>query len=440
MSQASTRFWHPFSDMSKVNGHEVVLERAEGVWVWDRSGRRYYDATASLWYCMVGHGRTELADAAVKQIRRLDSYSTFGSYANQPVLELAERVCALSPIPDAVAFFTNGGSDAVDTAAKLVRRYWNTMGKPERQMIIVREGAYHGMNTYGTSLAGIPANAAGYGDLVRGVVQVARGDAADLARTLEKHQGRVAAFFAEPMIGAGGVYPPTEGYWAAVQQVCRAHDVLLVVDEVITGFGRLGSWFGSQRYGIQADLILCAKGITSGYFPVGAVLCGERIQEPFWQGSGGVFRHGYTYSGHATGAAVALANLDVIASEQLVERVAQLESVLASTLAPLARHPLVGEVRTVGLTAAVELNADVVNEEPGAIERVVQAAQERGVLTRSLAGRALHISPPFITTPEELAGLAAVVRGSLDAVAEQRSTARTQVYDGIGVGEACPGR
>ena len=423
MTQAPTRFWHPFSDMSQVAGREVVLDRAEGVWVWDRSGRRYYDATASLWYCNVGHGRAELAEAAAQQIRQLDSYSTFGRYANEPVLQLAERVCALAPIPDAVAFFTTGGSDAVDTAAKLVRRYWNAVGAPERQLIVVREGAYHGMNTYGTSLAGISANAAGYGDLVPGVVRVARGDAADLARTLQEHQGQVAAFFAEPVIGAGGVYPPVEGYWAAVQQLCRAHDVLLVVDEVITGFGRLGSWFGSQRYGIQADLMLCAKGITSGYFPVGAVLCGERIQEPFWRGSAGLFRHGYTYSGHATGAAVALANLDLIDSEHLVERVGQLEGVLASTLSALADHPLVGDVRTVGLTAAVELKADVVSEQPGAIDRVVQAAQGRGVLTRSLVGRALHISPPFITTPEELADLAVVVRQSLDAVAEHQPTA-----------------
>ncbi len=423
MTPAPTRFWHPFSDMTQVAGHEVVLDRAEGVWLWDRSGRRFYDATASLWYCNVGHGRAELAEAAATQIRRLDSYSSFGSYANEPVLQLAERVCTLAPIPEAVAFFTTGGSDAVDTAAKLVRRYWNAVGKPERQLIVVREGAYHGMNTYGTSLAGIPANAAGYGDLVPGVVRVGRGDVADLARALEEHEGQVAAFFAEPVIGAGGVYPPTDGYWAAVQQLCRAHDVLLVIDEVITGFGRLGHWFGSQRYGIEPDLMLCAKGITSGYFPVGAVLCGGRIQEPFWRGSAGLFRHGYTYSGHATGAAVALANLDVIDSEHLVERVRQLEGVLASTLSALADHPIVGEVRTVGLTAAVELKADVIREKPDAIDLLVQAAQDRGVLTRSLVGRALHISPPFITTPEELTELAAVVRQSLDVVAEHRPTA-----------------
>ncbi len=255
-------------------------------------------------------------------------YSTFGAYANEPVLRLANRVCALAPIPEAVAFFTTGGSDAVDTAAKLVRRYWRAVGQPKRQLIAVREGAYHGMNTYGTSLAGISANADGYGELVSGVVRVARDDAAALADTLDKRRGQVAAFFAEPMIGAGGVYPPADQYWADVQKICRDHDVLLVIDEVVTGFGRLGKWFASQLYDIQADVILGAKGITSGYFPVGVVLCGERIQEPFWRGGAGLLRHGYTYSGHATGAAVALANLDLIEAENLLARVSDLAEVL----------------------------------------------------------------------------------------------------------------
>jgi adenosylmethionine-8-amino-7-oxononanoate aminotransferase len=420
MAHSSTHFWHPFSDMSRVAGHEVVLDRAEGVWIWDEAGRRYYDATASLWYCNVGHGRAELADAAAQQMRRLDSYSTFGSYANEPVLQLAARVCALAPIPHAVAFFTTGGSDAVDTAAKLVRRYWRVVGQPERRLIAVREGAYHGMNTYGTSLAGISANADGYGDLVPGVVRVARDDAAALADTLDKRRGQVAAFFAEPMIGAGGVYPPTDRYWADIQEICRAHDVFLVIDEVVTGFGRLGQWFASQRYDIQADLILGAKGITSGYFPVGVVLCGERIQEPFWRGGAGLLRHGYTYSGHATGAAVALANLDLIEAENLLARVRELEGVLESTLGTLIGHPLVAEVRTAGLTGAVELDATVLREDPGTIDRVVASAQDRGVLTRSLVGRALHVSPPLITSAAELADLTAKLRESLDTVAEQR--------------------
>jgi adenosylmethionine-8-amino-7-oxononanoate aminotransferase len=256
--------------------------------------------------------------------------------------------------------------------------------------------------------------------LVSGVVRVARDDAAALADTLDKHSGQVAAFFAEPIIGAGGVYPPADHYWADVQEICRKHDVLLVIDEVVTGFGRLGNWFASQRYDIQADLILGAKGITSGYFPVGVVLCGQRIQEPFWRGGAGLLRHGYTYSGHATGAAVALANLDLIDAENLLARVRELEGVLESTLRTLTSHRLVGEVRTVGLTGAVELDATVLRDDPGTIDRVIAAAQERGVLTRSLVGRALHISPPFITSASELADLTVALRGSLDAVAEHR--------------------
>ena len=414
------RFWHPFADMSTVAGREMVLARADGVWVWDEAGRRYLDATASLWYCNIGHGRHELAAAMTAQIDRIDAYSTFGSYVTRPVLELAERVCATSPIPDAVAFFTTGGSDAVDTAAKLVRRYWHAVGRPERQIIVVREGAYHGMNTYGTSLAGIPANAAGYGELVGGVVRVPRDDTSVLARTLEEHGEQVAAFFGEPVIGAGGVYPPVDGYWPEVQRLCREHDVLLVADEVITGFGRLGTWFGSGRYGVVPDMIIGAKGITSGYFPLGVVICGARIQEPFWNGRAGMLRHGYTYSGHPTGAAVALANLDVIERESLVEHVAALEVPLQASLLPLAEHPLVGEVRTAGLLCAVELDGAAMDAEPNLMDRVLQAVHERGVLTRALVGRALQISPPFVTTATELANLAAALRDGLDAVAERR--------------------
>jgi adenosylmethionine-8-amino-7-oxononanoate aminotransferase len=417
VTDTRNRFWHPFSDMSRVAGHEMLLDRAEGVWVWDAAGRRYYDATASLWYCNIGHGRAELAEAAAAQLRKLDAYSAFGNYVTRPALELAERVCVLSRIPDAAAFFTTGGSDAVDTAAKLVRRYWHAVGRPERNMILVREGAYHGMNTYGTSLAGIPANAAGYGDLVGGVVTVSRSDPADLARTLDEFGAQAAAFFGEPVIGAGGVYPPADGYWPEVQKLCRAHDVLVVADEVITGFGRLGTWFGSERYQIAPDIIIGAKGITSGYFPLGVVVCGGRIREPFWNGAAGMLRHGYTYSGHATAAAVALANLDIIEDEGLVGRVAELEPALEMSLAPLADHPLVGAVRTAGLLCAVELDAAATSADPDLMDRVLAEVHERGVLTRALVGRALQVSPPFVTTAAELTDLASTLRASLDAAA-----------------------
>ena len=219
------------------------------------------------------------------------------------------------------------------------------------------------------------------------------------------------------MIGAGGVYPPSERYWPEVQRLCRAHDVFLVADEVITGFGRLGTWFGSERYRIEPDIIIGAKGITSGYFPLGVVICGPRIQEPFWNGVAGVLRHGYTYSGHATAAAVAHANLDVIEHEGLIGRVAELEPALEGSLAPLADHTLVGEVRTAGLLCAVELDGAALSAHPDLMDRVLAEVHDRGVLTRALAGRALQVSPAFVTTVAELADLAATVRASLDAVA-----------------------
>ncbi len=296
----------------RVVHQELVLARGEGTWIWDDQGRRYLDGTAGLWYCNVGYGRRELAEAAAVQLQQLAAYSAYGDLATRPVLDLAERVSLLSPAPDGVVFFTSGGSDAIDSAAKLVRRYWDAVGEPQRQLIVVREGEYHGVNGFGTSLAGIGANSAGYGDLVPGVVRLPRDDALAFERLAAERGGEIAGFFGEPVLGAGGVYPPVAGYWDKVQQVCKACEALLVVDEVITGFGRLGRWFGSERYHIEPDLLVCAKGITSGYIPLGAVVCAARVAEPFWRGDAGMFRHGYTYSGHATSCAVALANIDIL--------------------------------------------------------------------------------------------------------------------------------
>ena len=410
-----TRFWHPFADMSAVAGNEVVIDRGEGAWVWDTDGRRYLDANAGLWYCSVGHGRAELAEAAARQMSRLAAYSNFGPFASPPTLRLAERVSGLAPMTDAAVFFTSGGSESVDSAAKLVRRYWDAVGQPERQTIIVRQHAYHGMAAYGTSLAGIPANAAGYGDLVPHVVRVPYDDVAAVERALADHAGQVAAFFGEPVIGAGGIYPPPEGYWPAVERACRAADVLLVADEVVTGFGRLGRWFGSQRYEIQPDIVTGAKGITSGYVPLGVMLVGPRVQEPFWNGSAGVFRHGYTYSGHATACAVGLANLDIVEREDLVGRAARLEPVLASLMAPLAENPLVGEIRCAGMLAAVQLGADALVERPGLADAVVGLLRQRGILLRALAGGALQVSPPLVVTEEQLRLLAAGIEDALEA-------------------------
>jgi putrescine aminotransferase len=392
----------------------VTVVRGEGATVWDDAGNAYLDAIASLWYCMVGHGRPELADAAAAQLRRLESYQTYERYTSPPAEELAGRVAALSPLDGAKVYFTaGGGGDAVDTAAKLARAYWAAMGAPDKHVIVSRQLAYHGSNAYGTSLGGMAALVEPYGRLVPEVEQVPWNDADALAETIDRiGAGRVAAFIAEPVVGAGGVMLPPEGYLDAVQRICRERDVLFIADEVITGFGRLGEWFGSERLGIQPDLITCAKGITSGYVPLGAVIASERIAEPFWaEGTEHVFRHGYTYSGHSTACAVALANIDVLERERLVERVRDLEPVLESALRPLESHPLVAEVRAgLGLLAAVEL------ADGSKLNQVVDEARARGVLLRGLRGVALQISPPYVITEDEITTLAGVIGESLDAV------------------------
>jgi putrescine---pyruvate transaminase len=412
--------WHPFADMAYVPGHEVTLVSGEGSWVTDDRGRRYLDASASLWYCNVGHGRGELADAAAAQMRRLAGYHTFDVFTNPPARELARRLTESPPTgPGSAAFFTSGGSEAVDTAAKLVRRYWEACGQPRRRILVAREGAYHGMAAYGTSLAGIAPNRDGWGPLVREVVHVDADDPEALGDVVEAHPGEVAGFFGEPVRGAGGVYPPPPGYWGRVQAVCREHDVLLVVDEVVTGFGRVGTDFGCARFDIAPDLVCLAKGISSGYAPLGAVLSGARVREALWSAGVGPIRHGYTYSGHPTACAVGLANLDILARERLPDRVRDLEPVLGERLGSLAEHPLVEEVRTVGLLAGVELSASARAAAPDLTERVTRRAREHGVLVRNLLGHTLQISPPFVITPEELAHVADTLRTSLGGVAEE---------------------
>jgi adenosylmethionine-8-amino-7-oxononanoate aminotransferase len=280
--------------------------------------------------------------------------------------------------------------------------------------------AYHGMNAYGTSLGGIPANTAPFTPLVSQVEHVAWDDAAALEKCIESlGAGRVAAFFCEPVIGAGGVYPPPEGYLASVREICRRHDVLFIADEVITGFGRTGAWFASERFALDPDMIITAKGLSSGYVPVGAVIASARVAEPFWRpGSAEMFRHGYTYSAHPASCAVALANLDVIERERLVARVAELEPVLARAVAPLAGHDLVAEVRAgTGLLAAVEITERARAADPGLVQRLVADIRARGVITRQLRGVALQISPPFVITEAEIARIAEVFAAAFDAAA-----------------------
>jgi putrescine---pyruvate transaminase len=412
--------WHPFADMASVQATgELVLVRGEGVWVVDDQDRRYLDATASLWYCNVGWGRTEIADAAAAQLRLLPTYSTFADLSNRPASELASRVAAMAPVPGSKVFLTSGGSDSIDTATKMARRYWQLRGSPERTVLIRREKAYHGMHTAGTSLAGIPANATGHGELIEDVTEVAWDDA-DALRTAIERDGpdHIAAFFCEPVMGAGGVFPAPEGYLEAARQVCREHDVLFIADEVITGFGRCGDWFASTRFGLEPDVITCAKGITSGYLPMGAVIAAPRVAEPFWAPSAGLWRHGYTYSGHATVAAAALVNLDIMEREDLCGRARKLERTLLDALAPLADHELVEHVRGgVGVLAAVNLRQDLVADDPTLPAQVGAACRDHDMLVRPLVGGAIAVSPPLVIRDDEVAQLAERFLAGLDAVA-----------------------
>ncbi|MGE5273569.1 MAG: aspartate aminotransferase family protein [Verrucomicrobiota bacterium] len=407
-------FWNPMTNMGAFRDRGITIVRGEGSTVWDDAGTALIDVSAALWYCNVGYGRKELADAAAAQMVELASYKTYDGFTSPRSEELAARVAGIVPLEDAKVFFTSGGGESIDTAAKLARAYWAAVGKPDKHVVVSRQFAYHGSNAYGTSLGGLSALTDVYGRLVPEVEQVPWNDAEALGAAIDRvGADRVAAFFAEPIIGAGGVMIPPEGYLERVQEICREREVLLVLDEVITGFGRTGEWFAAGRFGLSPDLITVAKGITSGYVPLGGVIASARIAEPFWaEGTTNVFRHGFTYAGHATACAVGLANLDVIEREGLVQRVRELEPVLADALAPLADHPAVAEVRSgVGLLAAVEL------ADPSKLQPVIDAAYRRGVLVRGIRGVALQVSPPFVITEDEIATTAGVFGDAVDEAA-----------------------
>jgi adenosylmethionine-8-amino-7-oxononanoate aminotransferase len=416
----TTRFWHGFADMHLVKDAEIVFASGDGVWLEATDGRRFLDSTAALWYCAVGFGRQSIADAVADQLVRLAAYSSFGAYTTEPTIRIAERLASMAPMADAVVFLGSGGSDAVDTAAKLARRYWDAVDRPGKRIIVSREHGYHGMHAWGTSLAGIPGNKAGYGGaFIDEVVTVGVSDTESLGALFESRADEIAAFIGEPVVGAGGVYPPEPSYWAEIERLCRAHDVLLIADEVVTGFGRLGTMWGSQRYGIEPDMVTFAKGVTSGYQPLGGVLVGQRVQEPFWAGStaGPTFMHGYTYSGHAAACAAAQVNLDIIEGEGLVERVAAMEDDFGAAIRRLEGAPLVGEVRTVGFTAAVAIAPERLAADAGIPARVVAAALRHGIATRVLRGHAIHISPALTITPGEVDTMVDGLGAALEDVA-----------------------
>jgi putrescine---pyruvate transaminase len=410
----TSRLWHPFAAMGSVAGNEFVVDRGEGVHVYDTDGNRYLDATASLWYCNVGHGRSEIAQAAMRQMERIEAYSAFGDLATAPALELAERLASFAPMPDARVFFGSGGGDAVDTAAKLARRYWHELGQPDREVLVSRTRSYHGTHGYGTSIAGIPVNREQVGGLLDDTARVAHDSAEALAEEVQRlGPERVAAFFLEPVVGAGGVYPPAAGYVERVAEICSEHGILLIVDSVICGFGRLGNWFGIERWPVTPDMICFAKGVTSGYLPLGGVVVSGRVAEPFYVDGAPVFRHGATYAGHSTCCAAALANLDIIEQEGLLARGAELEADLYESLLPLAESPLVAEVRGgVGTLAAVELAPALLERSPAAVAELTAATRRRGVLVRPLA-TAIAASPPLTATTQHFATIGEAVADAL---------------------------
>lgn len=411
--------WHPFSNMGEVAGRPFVLERAEGVWVWDEAGRRYLDGSASLWYSNIGHGRPEVAEAVAAQLRELDAFCIFGDYANRPALELADRLGALAPWEDGKVFLGTGGGDAVETAAKLARAHFALAGQPERVHLIARDQGYHGTHGYGTSLGGIPANTAGWGPRHADVSVVPRDSAEALeAEILRLGADRVAAFFCEPVIGAGGVVPPAPGYLEAAAAACARHGVLFVADCVVCGFGRLGTWLGIDRWPVVPDMVTLAKGITAGYQPLGALLVAPRIAAPFFvdPAAAPTLRHGPTYAGHPACCAAANAVLDIYEREELVPRGRELEGELARVLEPLREHPLVAEVRAgTGLLAGIDLRADVLEAVPDAVLRWRDGCREAGLLTRTL-GAGLAVSPPLTIEAEELELLGRALASGIEAV------------------------
>jgi putrescine aminotransferase len=370
---------HPFTDYKALaeEGGSRIITKAEGVWLEDSEGNRMLDGMAGLWCVNVGYGRKELAEAAYRQMLELPYYNTFFKTATPPPIELSSKLAEITPEGLNEVFYASSGSEANDTIVRLVRHYWNLQGKPEKKTFISREHAYHGSTMAAASLGGMAAMH-GQGDLpLPGFVHVMPphwydygGDLSPedfglkAAKTvedkiLELGADKVAAFIGEPIMGAGGVLVPPDSYWPEVQRICKAHDVLLIADEVICGFGRTGQWFGSDHLGISPDIMSMAKGLTSGYLPLSAVMVGPRVAKALIE-DGGEFFHGFTYSGHPVACAVALANIRIIEEEGLVERVRDDTGpyLQGSLRQALADHPLVGEVRGVGLIGAIELVKD----------------------------------------------------------------------------------
>ncbi len=405
-------FLHPFAKPTATDFISIV--RGEGAAVFDEAGKRYVDGLASLWYCNVGHGRPEIIEAVTRQMETLENYNTFDIFTNQPAEEISALVSALSPIPDARVFLTGSGSESVDTALKLARLTFSRQGQPQRQILVGRTLSYHGVNFGGVSVQGLPLNQQGWGELLGPVAQIDHDDLGRAEALFDQHGDEIAAVIAEPVIGAGGVYPATVDYLRGLRKLCDEAGALLIFDEVITGFGRLGTWFAAEHYGVTPDLITFAKAVTSGYQPLGGVIVGPRVRQALEDDSEFILRHGYTYSGHPTACAAALANLAVLRDEHLLDRVPSLAQRFGDGLGALVTDGLVAEVRGEGAIWAVAMPDGV-----SAFD-VRQGLLDRGVIARPIGAAAIAFCPPLVIDDDDVALCVESLRASLVAVGASR--------------------
>lgn len=423
---------HPYTNAIKHRETgPIIIDRGEGVHVFDDQGNAYIEAMAGLWSVAVGFGERRLVDAATRQMAKLPYYHTFSHKSNGPAIDLAERLVSMSPEKLSKVFFTNSGSEANDTVVKLLWYYNNAIGKPERKKIISRQRGYHGITVASGSMTGLPVNHAAFDLPLPGFIHVTcphhyryarpgeteEAFAIRLAEELEEvilSEGpeTIAGFIGEPLMAAGGVMPPPADYWARVQAVCRKYGITVIADEVITGFGRLGATFGSDRLGIDPDIMVVSKQLTSSYQPLAAVLLSDEIFDPIAENTArvGMLGHGFTASGHPVATAVALENLDIIEERGLIARAAELEPILQSALRAYADHPLVGEVRGLGLIGAIELVADKTTKAPfdpiGQVGATMfRKAHEHGLIIRAI-GDTIAFCPPLIVTEDEIAQIA----------------------------------
>ena len=440
--QAMSRDHHlaPFSDYKQL--HEKgprIITQAKGVYIWDSEGHKILDGMAGLWCVAIGYGRQELADAASKQMMDLAFYNTFFQTATPPALELAKAIAEIAPEGMNHVFFTGSGSEGNDTMLRMVRHYWAVKGQPEKQVIISRINGYHGSTVAGSSLGGM-SYMHEQGGVVPGIVHIPQpywfaegGDQTPEAfgiwaaeqlekKILEVGEDKVAAFIAEPIQGAGGVIIPPDSYWPKIREILAKYDILFVADEVICGFGRTGEWFGSDYYGNQPDLMTIAKGLTSGYIPMGGLIVSDKVASVLHEG--GDFNHGFTYSGHPVAAAVALENLRILRDEKIIERVRQETGpYLQKRLRELADHPLVGEVRGVGMLGAIELVQNNQTRTRFPSERSAGMVCRghcfaNGLIMRAV-GDTMIIAPPLVISKEEIDELVSKARLCLDLAARE---------------------